>query len=244
MNREGEQAKSRTGEAYRVIRGAIVAGDLAPGARLGPADLAERFGFGPTPIREALARLAAENLAIAIEQRGFRVAPLSTMELRELLDLRLGFEREAMRRSMREGGHDWEARILAACHMLTRCDEPHAGMAAEGVALWSGRHDAFHEAIISGCDAPWLSRFHRQCLEQIERYRIAILRKSGRFTEGSEGEARIRRLLSHDDHIALRDAVLSRDEARAEAALSAHIGETAAVYGDLFEEIAGRDGLS
>jgi DNA-binding GntR family transcriptional regulator len=237
-----DPAKSRTGEAYRALRGAIVSGDLPPGARLGPADLARRFGLGPTPIREALARLAAENLAIAIEQRGFRVAPLSTAELRELLDLRLGFEKAAMLRSMQEGGDEWEARILSACHLLTRCDEPHAGMPAEGVALWSQRHDAFHEAILSGCASPWLSRFHRQCVEQIERYRLAILRRSARFAQGSHGEARIRRLLSHAEHIALRDAVLSRDAARAEAALAAHIGETAAVYGDLFEEINGRNG--
>lgn len=240
MTQPDDKAKSRTGEAYRVLRAMIVSGDLAPGTRLGPADLAKRFGFGPTPIREALARLAAENLAVAIEQRGFRVAPLSVSELRELLDLRLDFERQAMTRSMEEGGHEWEARVVAACHVLTRTDEPHAGMSAEGVARWSERHDAFHEAIISGCEMPWLARFHRQSVAQIERYRIAILRKSARFAAGSDGEKRIQRILSHRDHIALRDAVLSRDAARADAALAAHIGETVAVYGDLFEQIAVR----
>lgn len=237
MTTGDDQAKSRTGEAYRMLRAAIVSSDLAPGARLSPAELATRFDLGPTPVREALARLAAENLAIAIEQRGFRVAPLSTAELRELLDLRLGFERDAMCRSMREGGDDWEARVIAACHLLTRAEAPHADMRPEQIALWSQRHDAFHEAILSGCSAPWLMRFHRQSVEQIERYRLAILRQSARFPAGSEGAKRLARILSHEDHIALRDAVLSRDEAKASAALTAHIGETGEVYGGLFAQI-------
>lgn len=226
-----DKARSQTGEAYRTLRGAIVSGTLAPGERLSPAELSVRFGLGPTPIREALARLAAENLAVAFEQRGYRVAPLSGAELRELLALRLGFERDAMFRSMREGGESWEAGVVAAFHLLARTKAPHPGLAPEALALWSQRHDAFHRAIIAGCDAPWLRRFHAMAVEQIERYRIAILRHRG----GVAAAARLQRLLSHEDHAALRDAVLSGDEARADAALTAHIGETAEIFAAMFE---------
>lgn len=228
---DAEKARSQTGEAYRTLRGAIVSGVLAPGERLSPAELSARFGLGPTPIREALARLAAENLAVAFEQRGYRVAPLSGTELRELLALRLGFEREAMFRSMREGGEVWEANLVAAFHMLARTEAPHPGMTPETLAKWSQRHDAFHLAIIAGCDAPWLRRFHAMAVEQIERYRVAILRHRG----VPAAEARLQRLLSHEDHADLRDAVLSRDEARADAALTAHIGETAEIFAAMFE---------
>ena len=228
---ETEKARSLTGEAYRILRGAIVTGELAPGLRLSPAELSARFGLGPTPIREALARLAAENLAVAFEQRGFRVATLSSVELRELLRLRLGFEREAMFRSMREGGDVWETGIVAAFHLLARAAPPHPGMMPEALDLWSQRHDAFHLAVIAGCEAPWLRRFHAMTVEQIERYRVAILRHRG----VQEVEARLQRLLSHEDHADLRDAVLSRDEARADACLTAHIGETAVIFADMFE---------
>ncbi len=105
-------------------------------------ELSARFGFGPTPIREALARLAAETLAVAQEQKGYRVPALCGAELRELLGLRLNFEREAMFRSMREGGAAWEARVVAACHLLTRCDAPQPGMPPDACRrqLWrSGR---------------------------------------------------------------------------------------------------------
>jgi DNA-binding GntR family transcriptional regulator len=228
-----EKARSQSGEAYRALRSAIVAGDLAPGLRLSPAELSARFGLGPTPIREALARLAAENLATAIEQRGYRVAPLSSAELRELLTLRLGFEREAMFRSMSEGGPAWEAELVAAFHLLSRSEAPHPGIAPDALEIWSRRHDAFHIAIIAGCDAPWLRRFHAMAVEQIERYRIAILRQRAL----PEWEMRLQRLLSHEDHAALRESVLSRDEARADAALSAHISETADTFAAMFENV-------
>ena len=228
---EIDKARSQTGEAYRTLRGAIISGELRPGLRLSPAELSARFAFGPTPIREALARLAAENLAVAFEQRGYRVAPLSGSELRELLDLRLGFEREAMFRSMREGGADWEAGVISAFHLLSRTEAPHPGIAPAALEDWSRRHDAFHLAIIDGCTAPWLRRFHAMAVEQVERYRVAILRHHG----VPVAEARLQRLLSHEEHASLRDAVLSRDTARADAALTAHVGETAEIFAAMFE---------
>ncbi|KAF0230447.1 MAG: GntR family transcriptional [Beijerinckiaceae bacterium] len=238
MTTTAEQSRSQTGEAYHALRGAIVSGALAAGARLSPADLSTKFGFGPTPIREALARLSAENLALAIEQRGFRVAPLSGVELRELLDLRLGFEREAMFRSMREGGDVWEAGVVAAHHLLMLSAPPHPGSLPAERELWGQRHDAFHLSLIAGCAAPWLKRFHRMTVDQIERYRIAILRQP----DAGDARDRLTHLLSHAEHTALRDAVLSRDEARADAALSAHIRDTAEIFAAMFERYAATPG--
>ncbi|MFM8750605.1 GntR family transcriptional regulator [Rhabdaerophilum sp.] len=236
MSTPADHARSRTGEAYRVLRAAIVAGSLAPGSRLSPNELSQRFQLGPTPIREALARLAAENLAVAIEQRGYRAAPLSVGELTELLDLRLGFEREALIRSMRAGNDEWEAGIVAAYHFLARCEPPRPGQDAEAIALWGQRHDAFHLALIDGVKAPWLRRFHRQAIEQIERYRLAILRAG----QAGPPDARLARILSHQDHAELRDAVLARDEPAALQRLDRHVGETAAIFAAQFAAVQAR----
>lgn len=235
MSREDSAARSQAGEAYRLVRTAIVEGTFPPGARLSPAELAQRYGLGGTPVREALARLAAENLAVAIEQRGFRVAPLSGAELRELLELRKDFELRALIASMNQGGEDWEAGIVAARHRLMRCEPPRAGLPAVDLARWSERHDLFHLALIDGCRKPWLRRFHRTCVEQIERYRMAILaRRATRIDPGIE--ARLARLLAHDDHSLLAETILRRETERACALLAMHIDETAAIFTALFAE--------
>ena len=51
------------------LRAAIVVGELPPGSRLRTAELAARFGVSPTPLREALQRLAAEGLVELLPHR-------------------------------------------------------------------------------------------------------------------------------------------------------------------------------
>ncbi|QYJ14253.1 HTH-type transcriptional regulator LutR [Rubrobacter xylanophilus DSM 9941] len=92
--------------AYRRIRDLVLSGELAPGARLGQVELAERFGISRTPVREALRRLAGEGLVDQISNRGFRVADLGLdavlrrLEVRALLEpgiARLAAERRSER---------------------------------------------------------------------------------------------------------------------------------------------------
>lgn len=58
------------------LRGAILAGELAPGTRL-PAerDLAARFGIHRASVRTALARLTASGLVVARQGSGYEVQP-------------------------------------------------------------------------------------------------------------------------------------------------------------------------
>jgi len=57
----------------RQILDAVLFGDLASPARLYPAELAARFGVSITPVREALARLAADGFIEAVPRHGFHV---------------------------------------------------------------------------------------------------------------------------------------------------------------------------
>jgi DNA-binding GntR family transcriptional regulator len=71
--------------AYRMLRDAIVNGELSPGAVIRDAELAERVGLSRTPVREALARLADEGLVETKPHAWTRVAPLSLREVRDAL---------------------------------------------------------------------------------------------------------------------------------------------------------------
>jgi DNA-binding GntR family transcriptional regulator len=70
-------------QAYEQIRDAIVAGELAPGAKLSDARLADRLGTSRTPIREALRRLADEGLVVTEPSSSTRVAPLDPTDAAE-----------------------------------------------------------------------------------------------------------------------------------------------------------------
>jgi GntR family carbon starvation induced transcriptional regulator len=63
--------------AATLLQHDIIAGNLAPGTRLGIVDLVQRYEIGATPMREGLSRLISRGLIIGIGQRGFRVADIS-----------------------------------------------------------------------------------------------------------------------------------------------------------------------
>jgi DNA-binding GntR family transcriptional regulator len=79
-----ERAESLAEKAYFAIRGLIVSLELPPGSVLNERALTERLGIGRTPVREALRRLAQEQLVEVFPRRGMFV---STVEIRDLASL-------------------------------------------------------------------------------------------------------------------------------------------------------------
>ena len=71
--------------AYRMVRDAIVAGELEPGSVIRDTELAERVGLSRTPVREALARLADDGLIETKAHSWTRVTPLLLREVRDAL---------------------------------------------------------------------------------------------------------------------------------------------------------------
>ncbi|WP_395572635.1 GntR family transcriptional regulator [Streptomyces sp. BK79] len=69
--------------AHEVIRDAIVAGEIEPGAIVRDADLAERLGLSRAPVREAFSRLVDEGLLESKPQSHTRVTPVVAAEVRD-----------------------------------------------------------------------------------------------------------------------------------------------------------------
>ncbi len=83
--------------AYAAIKRAIVTCELAPGQAVSEAQLAERFGFGKAPIRAALSRLSQDRLVAAQARRGYRVAPVTLRDVKDIFELREVLEAQAAR---------------------------------------------------------------------------------------------------------------------------------------------------
>ncbi|MCL5257341.1 MAG: GntR family transcriptional regulator [Chloroflexi bacterium] len=64
----------------------IITMELPPGAVLGESYLTARLSCGRTPLREALQRLAQEELVVSVPRRGITVAGVSVVELAELIE--------------------------------------------------------------------------------------------------------------------------------------------------------------
>jgi GntR family carbon starvation induced transcriptional regulator len=195
--------------AYRQIRDDILSGALPPNQKLRMQDLRQRYDIGIAPLREALARLRAEQLVIASDNRGFWVAPVSTAELRDLTQVRMLLEGEALRCSIRDGDDAWEAAVVAAYHFLARVTERGAHLSVETLPEWEARHEDFHRALISGAASGLLLRLRSMLTLLVHRYR--------RFAIAT---AMHRPHL--EEHREIMDAALARDADRAVEFLARH----------------------
>lgn len=76
----------------------IIAGALAPGARVAEQELADAFAVSRGPVREAIRILEREGLVVVLARRGAVVTELSAAELRELFEIRAGLFEIALRK--------------------------------------------------------------------------------------------------------------------------------------------------
>ncbi len=99
-------------KAYDLIRRDIITCVLQPGQQIAQAQLADMYAVGTTPIREALQRLAHENLVSPVPRSGYVVSPITFVDIRELFELRAVLETSAVRMAALRASEDQLRHIL------------------------------------------------------------------------------------------------------------------------------------
>lgn len=208
-----ERPRTLVSDAYLRLREDIIQGKYGPGERLRVEHLKDDYGVGAGTLREALSLLVADALVSVEGQRGFSVTPLSLADLDDLTRTRILLETEALRQSLRKGGDDWEADLVAAFHRLGKIEE-RLKKTGPQVREWEERNKEFHEALIQACDSRWLLQLLGVLYRQSERYRRLALTKSTAKRD------------LHAEHAEIYEAALKRNEKRAAEALTRHIDLT------------------
>ena len=109
--------------AYSRLRSDILGGELLPGMKLKLDALRERYDVSVNTLRETLSRLAADGLVEAEGQRGFTVMPASLADLIDITETRRLLECHAARLSVERADLEWESRLVAAYHKLSKAEE-------------------------------------------------------------------------------------------------------------------------
>jgi DNA-binding GntR family transcriptional regulator len=215
------RSRSVTHDVYERIRADILACRLAPGVKLGIANLCKELGgVSLGAVREALSRLAADGLVVSEPQRGFTVAPVSASDLEELTMARIEVEGWCLRAAIAKGGVRWEAGIEAAFRTLARTPYFAQEDSDRLSDAWVASHAAFHEALVAAAGNSWLLRFREQLYRQSERYRRLSVPVN---PQRRDVEA---------EHRHIMEAALSRDADRAAEAMSVHLRLTTRILLD------------
>src|SRR5579872_1233759 len=105
-----QDSESTAGQvAYDRIRSDIIFAVLKPDLRLKLEGLREKYETSVTTLREVLNRLSSEGFVRAEGQKGFSVAPVSLLGLREVAELRQLIECHALHDSIVNGDIYWES---------------------------------------------------------------------------------------------------------------------------------------
>src|SRR5579862_2395802 len=85
--------------AYDQLRDRIVTLDIAPGAPIDEDVIGAELGMGRTPVREAIKRLALENLVTVFPRRGTFASEINITDLAHISDVRVQLEGHAAYRA-------------------------------------------------------------------------------------------------------------------------------------------------
>lgn len=98
-------------DGYRWLKNDIIRGVYQPDEKLRMSLLTSRYELGVGPLREALSQLVAERLVTVVNQKGYRVAPMSEQELLDIFDARANMEAMLVALAIERGGDAREAEI-------------------------------------------------------------------------------------------------------------------------------------
>jgi len=184
----------------RVFTGAYTDGD-----RLDEVTLAQEFGVSRTPIREALARLVAADLAEQLPRRGVFIRQPGPTLLGEMFETMAEIEAACGRLAAKRITSDGLQEIVTA---NTACL---AAVEADNADAYSRANETFHALIYSHSGNGFLAGEAQHLFRRLKPFRRVQLQLRGRMTQ------------SIAEHEAVIDALQHHDSARTADALRNHV---------------------
>jgi DNA-binding GntR family transcriptional regulator len=187
------------------LRLAIYRGELTPGQRLVEADVAGRYDASRGAVREALAMLSNEGLVVRERNRGARVRPVSLDEAIEITEARAVLEGLCA------------AKAAAAITARERRDlkalsSPMAeAVRSNDIVAYNRANQQVHVMVREVAKQATVSALLERLRYQSVRYQFQVALLPGRPAQGLK------------EHLAIIEAVCSRDADAAEQAMREHL---------------------
>ena len=190
------------------IERAILRGELAPGAKLNEASLAERLGVSRGPVREAFRMLETAGLVRQEKNRGAFVRHVALDEAMEIYDLRAMMEESV-------------GRALAGAITPAQLKTVHGLVDSMVRAVKAGDADAyhrlnleFHDRLVSFTGNRKLTAMYRQLINELSLFRRLNLADKKMMP------------LSASEHDGIVKAIASGNADRAGKAMRDHVVES------------------
>jgi DNA-binding GntR family transcriptional regulator len=192
-------------QAAAVIRGAILAGNMAPGQRLVEEELAAEFTVTRASVRAALIDLTAEGLVERIPNRGARVRVITADEAIAITECRMALEGLCAAKAAEQITAAQAAQLTELGSALQRA------VADADPMKYSALNRDLHRMVLDISGQAVAAALLERLNAQMVRHQFQLSLRPGRPQE------------SLSQHLAIIAAIIARQPTRAEEAARSHL---------------------
>jgi DNA-binding GntR family transcriptional regulator len=218
MKQEPADQRSMRELAYQLVQKKIASRALRAGAPVSEQAMAKEAGVSRTPMREAIRQLVAEGVLQDVPGRGVLVVKLDMRDIDEIYEVRESLEIQAAtklaRQAVSEEGLASLRALTAEIESLAReiGDAGHERASVRQMTRFEAADIGFHTYLLQLAG-------NRRTLGIVSGLR-ALVRIVAMPRLGHSPELLLK---IHRDHCGIIDAIAAGDDARAAAAVSAHV---------------------
>lgn len=200
---------SKTNQIYIEIKKRILNNFYKEGEHIQEKEICETFNVSRTPVREAISRLAAENLIVSYPKKGSFVTSLSTQDILQLFQVRYIIEIAALNLAFEN---------LEENKILEYKEKFINGIEVEDYPLLHELDYDFHNYINSKCRNQYLIDFLNRVQDTFQRVRT------------QEFYAKDRTIGGANEHIELINNIIAGNKEDSIKLLEEHIASTEKYY--------------
>ena len=188
------------------LRAAIISGEMQPGQVYSAPSLGARFGVSATPVREAMLDLLREGMVSIAPNKGFRVTEIDDAELDQITQLRLLIEPPVGRlvTPLIPASDLPELRRLAQV-IVTEAE-------AGDLPAYTEADRVFHLTLLGYANNPRIVELIGELRGQTRLTGLTRLLENGQLVDSAR------------EHLAIVDAIQTRDADAVQSLLQVHIG--------------------
>jgi DNA-binding GntR family transcriptional regulator len=212
-----KSVESLADQIFKTLRAAIITGDLIPGTTYSVPLLAKRFQVSATPVREALLTLVKEGLAVAVRNKGFRIAEISVKELDDVIKIREMIEVPV---------------VVGVSSKISSAKLAELALLAERITSYAELGDLisyvetdrqFHLELIAASGNGRLVELVEQLRTQTRLFGLGRLAEEGNLIHSAH------------EHIELLDAIAKNDSHRVEIIMNRHVNHARGIWAGVEE---------
>ena len=162
-------------KAYRVLKRAIIRGDLTPNSKLILTEIAKSLRISITPIREAISKLASEGLVTIIPNKGMIVKEIDIDDFQESLQVRAFLDGLIAKLATEKITNKEIDDMMEMVHEMEQCVKEDDRLTYNDLDI------KFHDFLLTIAENNTLKEIYNNLIEHGYRFRLRTLKISDRM---------------------------------------------------------------